>query len=218
MKIDSTVLDATIINVGTRQVGARNSTLWEIETQEGTKWVTFKADLGNTAQQAVGATVDMDVSIEQKDTFTNYYVNQIRVKSPAPAGATNQAPPTSDIAQLIQRAQGAAEQKQEMSFAEFGKHEQEKEARKNLSIHRQSAAKTAAALGAETSNEFWSNVKDLFSYFQTGQTPFEMNATDVAAPQAQKTANYGLPTHAGTPDRYTHTDADAPAPEDDIPF
>lgn len=211
MKIDSTVLDATIVNVSTRQVGARQSTLWEVETQEGTKWVTFKADIGNLASNNKGAKVDMDVSIESKDTFTNYYVNAIRVKTPA---AQPQAEASSDIAELIRRAQGAAEQKQEMSFAEFGAHDREKETRRNESIHRQTAAKVAVQL-SQTPTEFWSNVEDLVRYFGTGATPFSQTKGNPAqAPQQQ---DYGLPTHAGPePDRYQHSDADAPA--DDIPF
>jgi hypothetical protein len=206
-KIESVVTDATIVSVGTRQVGARNSTLWEVTTQDGTKWVTFKAQVGNAATNNQGAVVDMSVSIEQNGDFTNYYVNDIRVKAPAaqPQGLTV---PASEIQTLAARAQEAATAKQEMGFAEFAAHEQ----RKNESIHRQVAAKVACQLASEDADEFWSNVSALFDYFQTGRTPFTQTPSEV------KQNPYPLPSHAGTPDPgYQHTDADVPPP-DDIPF
>lgn len=213
-KIESVVYGAMIVNVGTRLVSGGTKTIWEVTTQDGTKWSTFNTATGSKAKGLEGLYADLKIAIEQKGDFTNYYLNDIQPAKNMPQQAA-QAP--SPVVQAAQRAEEAAQKGPVVSYDQYKDLEQGKEERKNESIHRQVAAKVSATLSSDMS-EFWSNVSVLLNFFRTGFMP--------GMPQAETssvTSHTGLPSHTGTdPGDYVSpppNDWDAPPPtDDDIPF
>lgn len=163
-KLETVVYDAFIVSVDTRQVKSGTMTIWDVVTQDGTKWVTFNAGLGNKAIGLKGQMADLQVTIEQGD-FTNYYLQGIQ---PAKSGA---APPVgSEVVQAAQRAQEASQRGPEVSYDQYKDLDKEKEERRNQSIHRQTATKVAAEL-SESPSEFWQNVRDLCEFYKSGYVP-----------------------------------------------
>lgn len=163
--IPSTVMGATVVDVSTRKVNTKygEKNVWAVLTQDGTKWETWKNDLGNQAMALKGQLADLKVEISQNGDFTNYNLIQIRpAAGPAVATAAAEA----------QAAQPALP----VSYEQYKSNDQEKEDRKNLSIHRQVAAKVAAQLSSDMT-EFWANVNALVTYFGTGLNPLTTEAT-----------------------------------------
>jgi len=117
----------------------------------------------NKALALKGQMADLQVSIEQKGDFTNYYLNGIQT---AKSGA--QPPAGSEVAQAAQRAQEASQRVPEVSYEQYKDLEDGKETRKNTSIHRQTATKVAAMLNPADVGEFWANVDDLVEFYATG--------------------------------------------------
>lgn len=191
-KIESVVRDTLITDVSTRTVGTRNSTMWEVYTEDGTKWVTFLAGVGNKAMALKGQKAHLKVAIEQKDQYTNYVLTDVKAAN----GGVVEAAANAAAAQI--------------DYTTYRSGEDEKEKRKNLSIHRQVAAKVAAAIQepGDGSVTFWQNVQHLVTYFETGNTPLTQ-AKDT------ETANTATVTSHSY---YQDGGSDAPQPDDDIPF
>lgn len=189
-KIESTIRDVVMKGITTKQVGQDNKTIWEIETA-GPKVTTFLAGLGNKAQALYeqGTVVDMVVSIVQNGKYTNYYLEKIQPSQ-------NQAK-----ADQVQQSLEKARATQEVTFEQFSAGEREKQ----VSIHRQVAAKVAGAISTEVA-DFWANVDAIFHYFQTGKNPW----ANAETPQAVGVSSH---TPVGAFD-----DAEPPSEEDDIPF
>ncbi len=160
-KFDSDVT-ARVVEVVSRSVKNGTMTIWDITTEDGTKWSTFKADMGQAALELKGQVADLKVTIEKKDDgYTNYYLNNIR---PNPASAQTPA------GQMAAQAAHAQIEVPVVSFDQYKSGEEEKEKRRNQSIHRQTAAKVAAELSKDE-DEFWTNVQHLVHFFGTGNVP-----------------------------------------------
>lgn len=154
-KIDGTS-EAIIVKVSSRKVKNDTMTLFECETTDGTKWVTFKRPLAEKAHSFVGKTAEIDYTIETTDAgHTNYYLNNIR--SGVPAGEQAFAAP------VIPEQPGKGP---DVTFKEFAGMEDKKQ----QSIHRQVSAKVAALI-SKSPEEFWANVKDLYIYFEKSIVP-----------------------------------------------
>lgn len=215
-KIETVVYDAFIVNVETRQVSNGTKTIWEVTTQDGTKWATFNAGLGNKASALKGNMADLQVAIEQKGDFTNYYLQGIQA---AKSGA--QPPAGSEVVQAAQRAQEAAQagpQAPAVSYDQYKSLEGAKEKSTRDSIERQVAAKVATTLLtiSGSSEDFWFNVESLTTFFATGETPLSskgVTVTSNTAPNAVPVPS--LPAYTG-PD--PGNPAEWQGTDDDIPF
>jgi hypothetical protein len=199
-------VDTTVVSVTTQQLNRKSDgrpfTKWVVLTSDGTEWQTFDANLGNRALALQGYQALLQVKIWKSGDFTNYDLTAIRPSASTPAGLaapTNpQAVPVLEAANQAMQAQGKAP---EVSYTDYKDLAAGQEERKNISIHRQVAAKVAAWLNTED-EEFWMNVNDLFTYFQTGVYP---------GMPLQEQPERGVTSHAG----------DEPPREfldDDIPF
>jgi hypothetical protein len=175
--MESTLREVAIEEVSTRTVGANNSTIWDIKTAGGPTVNTFKAELGNAARiiWEQGQLADMKVTVEQKGQYTNYLLDKIQVSK-------------NSVSTPVGQAAVQAQQAQELSFEKFAEteklrlaHADAVQAQREMSIHRQVAAKVAATLQPGTANEFWSNVEELVTFFQTGETPFTANTSSVTS-------------------------------------
>lgn len=207
-KIETVVYDAFIVAVDTRSVSNGTKTIWEVSTQDGTKWATFNTAMGNKAKGLSGQMADLQVAIEQKGDFTNYYLQGIQ---PAKSGA--QPPAGSEVVQAAQRAQEAARlgtgaQNLEVTYDQYKDLDKEKEDRKNKSIHRQTATKVAASLLPSDAAEFWMNVRDLVEFYGSGFVPTN-DAGQIDRGSVTSHTDL-LPS--------TQTDADFQGTDDDIPF
>lgn len=205
-RIDTVVRGVLLSNVETRQVGQNNSTLWEAITPDGTKWVTFKAGLGNKASALAGQLVDIEGTIEQKDNsnFVNYRLNKIQAAN-------------GGVAEAAARAAGAAAGATEVTYEQFAQGQREQnsasekaQAKKDLSIHRQVATKVAAAIvgPGDTPGDFWGNVEDLLAFYQTGMVP-TAHASGTA--MTVTSHSHEMQQESQQNDQFVHTD-------DDIPF
>lgn len=208
-KIPSTVMGTTVAEVYTRPVSTKygDKTIWTVVTPDGTKWESWKADVGNIALGLKGQLVDLKVEIEQKGDYTNY--NLIRIRPAA-------GPAVAEAAAVAQAAQPTG---RPVSYDEYKTIDKDKEDRKNLSIHRQVAAKVAAVLTTPEDGAagFWVNVEAILHFFQTGEYPGGTSVTSHTALNTVSTgansSGFGLQTEPDfvPSDTYNHQD-------DDIPF
>lgn len=204
-KIPSTVMGTTVAEVYTRPVSTKygDKTIWTVVTPDGTKWESWKADVGNIALGLKGQVVDLKVEIEQKGDYTNY--NLIRIRPAA-------GPAVAEAAQTAQAAQPQA-----VSYEQYKSLDKEKEDRKQESIHRQVAAKVAAVLTTPEDGAagFWVNLEAILHFFQTGEIPGGTSVTSHTASNTLSTgansSGFGLQTDFVPSDTYNHQD-------DDIPF
>lgn len=205
-RIDTVVRGVMLSAVQTRQVGQNNNTLWEAVTPDGTKWVTFKAGLGNKASALAGQIVDIEGTIEQKEdsNFVNYYLNKIQASN-------------GGVAEAAAKAAGAAAGATEVTYEQFAQGQRDQNAatekaqkQKELSIHRQVATKVSAVLVSanDTPGDFWANVEDLVAFYQTGMVP---TAYASGTPMTVTSHSNELPKPNPQNDQFLHTD-------DDIPF
>jgi len=138
-----------------RKDGSGPFQVYEIETSAGT--YRSRKDLATKLRSLIGAQIEMVTRVEQKGDWTNYYIDYADIASnqPDPVGQAQAATSNPVVQAQIAQETGplAAEE------------------RKNKSIHRQTAAKVAAMIADGNPQTFWSNVADLFTYFQTGTVP-----------------------------------------------
>lgn len=189
-----TLITALVQNVDTKLVKNGTMTIWEVATPEG-KFSTTKPEYGNAARELIGKVADMKVSIQQNGQYTNRYLNAIRL--------SRQSVDT-PVGQAALRAQEA----QQVTYEQYRSGEAEKDSQRTESIHRQCAAKVAAAMSTDAV-EFWANVDAVFTFFQTGNYPTWAQAAQ--APEAKQ----GVTSHT-SPSDGDHGWGDAP--QDDIPF
>lgn len=202
-KVRSVIREQECVFVSTRKVKNDTMTLWDIEVGDGTKLTTFQSPLGEKAKSYIGQICDFQITIDGPNDkgFTNLYLEGVQrspgVKQP------------SEVAQAAHRAQTAAGTATEVTYDQYKDLSEGQEQRKTTSIHRQTAAKVAAALLPESSQEFWTNVTDLVHYFATGENPFI----------AEKQANTASTTTGGTsPTPEPEWSGTEPDTDDDIPF
>jgi len=152
---------AILHNYAPRQLTGRNGlfTLHEIETSAGT--YRIRADMVPTVTQLIGAQVEMVTRVEQKGDFTNYIADHVSISERQP-NATAQIMGAQQA--QAQRGQQQPQQSQQVMPRQVTPQEKE------ISIHRQVAAKVAAKISTSP-DEFWNNINDLFTYFQSGQVP-----------------------------------------------
>lgn len=194
-KVQSVIREKLCENVTTRKVKDGTMTLWDIQVEGDTKLTTFQSPLGEKARGYIGQVCDFQITIETTDKgYTNLYLDGVQ-RSP---NVTQPSP----VAQAAAAAQAAAQTGPVVSYDQYKDLSQGQEQRRTESIHRQTAAKVAAAMLPETPQEFWSNVNDLVSFFASGTNPYLSSAT--------------VPEQGGTSP--TPSDDTPHNPDDDIPF
>jgi len=175
---------ATIIRaeprVVTRQSDGQQFTLNEVFTNIQPQPFLAKADVFNLARAYTGQQVEIvGRAVTNERGFTNYQLDYI-----GPIGAGTPTPTPQPIPNQPQPQPQNQERQQ--------------------SIHRQVAAKVAAVVST-TPQEFWPNVNDLFTYFETGRTPMTNNP-EWTMQQAMTQAQEAQAAAAG----YVHDDSDIP--------
>lgn len=188
----NTVTDM-IVGVQPRVITSKKNgqqyTVFDIQTGNNGTIGTFKQDDGRTAMSMVGQPAIL--TIEQDGQYG-------KLLAVAPAGPM--------AATIAHTQQAMATQQPKVNGYPYEQNDSvtQEQARaiatgtapidRDTSIHRQVAAKVAGHI-SQNSTEFWSNVEDLFNYFQTGISPLANKAA------AQPQESYS-----------------APVPQDDIPF
>lgn len=150
----------TLTSFNTRQANSARGpfTIYELTDTDGITW-TAKKNVFDEAIQQLNR--PLQIVFEEKPWQTasgsgmNYYFNGIIGGQGAPQAV--QAPVVTQTAPAVTGGQPTG------STSSF-------EVEKNKSIHRQVAAKVSAQI-SKSPGEFWSNVGDLFVYFQTGMPP-----------------------------------------------
>ena len=182
-KVVATIVSVTPSQVNTKRGPAVKHT---IMTAAGAELQTFKADLAQTAQSLIGQAVEIEYDVSVNGEWTNYYpLSILPVANPAlqaqmvQATLGSQSPGAQFAGQMAQTAaplpgsvpntlggQGHPPLQTGDYFADP----------KTVSIHRQVAAKVAAAMVTEqsTPTEFWANVEALVVYFNSGATPLDI--------------------------------------------
>lgn len=160
-----TVFTTVVRGTDRRMVKDGTLAIYDVFTEDGTQWSTFKADLYNLARQLDGQLADWKGAIEQRDNFTNRTLLNIRAH---PTDGTTATPP-SQGRQAAEQAQQAQQAKQ-IDYDQFKAAQSEQELRKQESIHRQTAGKVAAAVSRDA-QEFWANIQDIKVYFDSGVVP-----------------------------------------------
>lgn len=193
-----TTVESIVKDVHERLVSNGTKTLYEVETLDGTKWTTFRQPLANAARALIGKPAVLQCKISKNGDYTNYYIDEIASAAPPAEQAAPSTPKSEPV-----------------DFKTFSDYETKKEQAKNESIHRQSAAKTAAMLAPKDANEFWANIGDLLNFFRTGMSP----ATFQAARQTQVPAQTAPPVYVpASPPPATPVEEPPPYVDDDIPF
>lgn len=151
----------------TRQDGS-SFTLHKFKDVNGTELVA-RSDVANLTRGYLNQPVKVTVRSEQKGQYMNHYLDHV-----APSGQQQY------VQEMQQPAYVPAQQAQQAQTRPIPpptpppppqqQLPHELDAAKDAAIHRQTAAKVAAALST-TANEFWRNVVDLAFYFDTGQVP-----------------------------------------------
>jgi len=163
----------TLTNAAPRIVNKRDGsgsfTLFELFDHEGTAWVV-KQDVYNVAQNWIGQPVQMTVRVEQNGQWTNRFADIVQLAQGQPM--QQQGPMQSSAMQAVGAAQSAQAQAGRAVQPQQQNYQPEPwPTQKDRSIHRQTAAKVAAALQPTSASEFWSNVQDLAAYFDSGAVP-----------------------------------------------
>src|SRR5215471_4683802 len=156
----------------------------------------------------IGQRVLAVVRVEQRGEFTNYHLDSVELAGAQPAPQEGYVP-----VQQAQQAQVQTAPQTPTSQPIVAPNERERQA----SIHRQTAAKVAAAMSG-TPSEFWENVQTVFRFFETGQIPVLGSYTAGESPvnvQRQNAAAYSPPDYGdpGPQEGYVPVGAD-----DDLPF
>lgn len=185
-----------------RKSDGKPFSIYKITTHDGTGWDTFDAGIYNMANQNVGGKALINGTIKQKDGYTNYYIDSLTILE-APQ-TTVQATP------------------EPVDFKTFAAHHDASEAKRDVSIHRQVATKVAAQI-SEDAVEFWGNVGEIFTYFQTGEVPGPYQPAEIVANRGAPVVEQRDMSHVST-DWHARFPEDAgpsdipPPPDEDIPF
>jgi hypothetical protein len=199
-----TVFTTVVDGTDRRMVKDGTLAIYDVFTQDGTQWSTFKAELYDRARRLQGQTADWKGVIEQKENFTNRTLIAIRPHQDgfeADGNAGTQERP-SQGRQAAERAQVA-----QVEYGDYKAVAEAQELRKQESIHRQTAGKVAAEISNDPA-EFWDNVQSIKTYFDSGVVPLpyarqssvKSHAGDEPIPQADE-----------APDGWAD-------PDEDIPF
>lgn len=190
-------IDGVIASVDGRHVTRKSDNqqfmLYEVTTENGMKATTSKRELAEQAFDLKGKPAVLVVKDIQKGEYTNHYLQSVYPN-----------PGLKSLQEASQQALGASENfKVPTTMYEPALPSPalpqasrdipiEEPTQKNTFIWRQTAAKVSAQI-SDTSDEFWSNLDSLVTYFETGNKPKDQLAG--VAPE-------------GASD----------APDDDIPF
>jgi hypothetical protein len=165
--------------------------IYDVVDPEGTKWTVWEKSLAEKAWNLKDQTSVWSVEVQQNGSYTNRTLHNIE---PKVANGMTQAigggtfPTSSSV--------GNATITTTITPPATGSFAPQPATSKDEAIHRQTAAKVAAALSA-TPAEFWANVQDLARYFDTGIVPGGDNSAGFTSTP--------LPT-------------EEPQTDDDIPF
>jgi len=159
-----------------RRDGSGSFPLYEVWIDGQGPFVARK-DVFGIAQQLMGARVVAITRDEMKNGFQNHYLDFVALVQGQPADQTAaqavqaaqaaQQPPAQQTVPVTQTAPQTPVQTAEQVLSQPSPEEE----RKNLSIHRQTAAKVAAVLSPGNEIDFWQNVTALVRFFQTGVKP-----------------------------------------------
>lgn len=191
----------TLMNAQPRVVTPRDPnkqtfTLYELFDDQGGKWVV-RQDVFNHALPMLGQRVSAVCRIEQRDQYTNFFIDSLELAGNGYVQQAQQAQPQPQPQQQVVRQTVAPDERE-----------------RQRSIHRQVAAKVAAAIvqaasadgTAQSADSFWGNVSALYHYFETGQVPNAIGG--YSQPQTQQTVRQNAAAYAP----YEHTD---PGPQSD---
>lgn len=70
------VIQTQVLGVTSRTVG-QGRTIYEVQAGDGNKYSTFKPEIAQAAANYQGQTADLRVKVEQKNGYTNFYINEV---------------------------------------------------------------------------------------------------------------------------------------------
>lgn len=98
------VIQTQVLGVTSRTVG-QGRTIYEVQAGDGNKYATFKPEVAQDAANRQGQMADLRVKVEQKNGYTNFYINEVGAPGTLAASPTTGAP-IAAAAGVIQPAGG----------------------------------------------------------------------------------------------------------------
>lgn len=191
----------TVDDVKSREVrtkDGRESRIFQIFDDRGTRWETWKKQIANEAYRLIGQTARIQGRIEQNGQYENHYIDDIE-----PANGNN-APERDYAPQQPERQQTRREPAR---WEPDGK---------DWNIMRQTACKVSAQLAGNDPRDFWVNLDALTAYMAYGQMPPEFQFQSPLPPSRDDRSGGG---NQFVPDDFDPGREDRPMPDDsDIPF
>ena len=200
MPIAEATITGVVSRTRERKSDGKSFTVYEITLngQDKPKYQTFNREIAGQANRMLNQRAEIAFHVEQSGMFENHYIDDVRLPTNQDYYGGPQAAPPPTPPPI-----------------------RDASADRDRSIWRQTAAKVSAHLSSSPV-EFWSNVDDLVTYFQTGSKPDRFQrfvppeARDMSQPVQAQNGNQFIPQEA-----YAQSAADhsfGPNPDDDIPF